>query len=108
MAVLHVGVSHMINPRRNTRGKVVVLCVCVLPHQLLHTWLIRCKQVAIRLFYGIIQVCIVWISLKMLRSKVLATFADHHGLLGFLTSSQSMKETAMASLTLGACAARLR
>ena len=36
---------------------------------------------------------------EMLCSKVLATFADHHmhGLLRFLTSSQSMKGTAMAS-----------
>ena len=36
-----------------------------------------------------------WISLQTLRSKVLVTFADHHGLLRFLTSSRSMKETAI-------------
>jgi hypothetical protein len=37
------------------------------------------------------------ISLITLCSKVIATFADHHGLLCFLTSSRSMKETATAS-----------
>ena len=34
-----------------------------------------------------------WISLQTFCSKVVVTFADHHGLLRFLTSSRSMKET---------------
>ena len=40
---------------------------------------------------SIFKVCIVWITLW---SKVLVIFADHHSLLCFLTSSQSIKETA--------------
>jgi hypothetical protein len=36
----------------------------------------------------------VWISLKTLCSKVLATFADHYCLLCLLMSSRSMKGTA--------------
>ena len=49
-------------------------------------------------FYGVFKICIVCISLKMLCSKVLATFADHLCLLCYLTSSPWTKETAMALL----------
>jgi hypothetical protein len=39
----------------------------------------------------------VWISLKTLHSKVLTTFADHRCLLRFLTSSQWINGTVIAS-----------
>ena len=79
------------------RVTVVVLCVCVCT-KLAATYLnymmkVRCHQA----FYAELNVCIVWMSLKTLRSKFLATFADHRCLLRFLTSSQWTKETVMAS-----------
>ena len=42
----------LINPRRMREGYGSSMCVCVslLSRQLLHTWLIRCKQGVIRLF----------------------------------------------------------
>ena len=55
------------------------------------------KQGAIRLFVVDIIIYIMWISLKMLYLKVLATFSDHHGFLHFLSSSCLMKETVAAS-----------
>ena len=59
---------------------------------------VQCAEAfALRFVYSALDVCIVWISLKMLCSEVLATFADHHGLLSFLTSSQWTIETTMAS-----------
>ena len=44
-----------INPRRmregyGSRSVCECVCVCLLSRQLLHTWLIRCKQGVIRLF----------------------------------------------------------
>ena len=60
---------------------------------LFYTLKTRCHK-AFRRRYNI---CIVWILSKMLCSKVIATFSDHHGLLRFLSSSRSMKETVAAS-----------
>ena len=37
--------------------------------------------------YGVLKICIVWISLKTPCSKVLATFTDHLCLVRFLTNS---------------------
>ena len=47
--------------------------------------------------YGIFKIRIVWISLKMLCSKILATFDDQSCLLHFLMSSQWTKETVIIS-----------
>ena len=52
---------------------------------------------------GLLNVCIVWISLILLCSKVLATFADHICLLHFLTISWWTKETAMISFKEDKC-----
>ena len=77
------------------RGTVVVLCVCVTTPAA--TYLVYMMKTRCHLaFYSIFKVCIVWISLKKFPSKVLATFADHYGLLR-LMNFRSMKETAMAS-----------
>ena len=46
---------------------------------------------------GTVVVLCVCLSVTMPAATVLATFADHHGLLRILTSFRSIKETAMAS-----------
>ena len=58
---------------------------------LVYTLKIRCHYA----FYGVLKI---WILLKTLYSEVLATFADHHGLLWSLMSSWSIKDTAIISL----------
>ena len=44
-----------------------------------------------------------WLSLKMLHSKVLASFADRYCLPRFLMSSQWTEQTAMASFQCKEC-----
>ena len=77
------------------RVTVVVICVCVSVCYR-NSCYIPCLYVEDKVPLGF---CIVWLLLKMLCSKVLATFADHLCLLCFLTSSRWTKGTAMASLT---------
>ena len=50
-----------------------------------------------RILYGVFQIFNVWLLLKMLCFKVLASFADHRSLPCSLTSSRWTKEPAMAS-----------
>ena len=50
---------------------------------LVYTSKTRCRRV----LYGVFKVFVVWLSLKTLRSKVLASFADCHCLPHFLMSS---------------------
>ena len=81
-----------------TRGTIVVLCVSVSVTMLAATYPIYTLKTGCHwAFHGCFKVCIVWISLKMLCSKVLVIFPDHHCPLHFLSSSRSMKETATAS-----------
>ena len=54
---------------------------------------VRCHKV----LYGVFKVYDMWLSLKTLHSKVLASFADHNCLSRFLMTSQWIEETAMAS-----------
>ena len=61
------------------RGTVVVLCVCVCVSlcvsvtALAATYLVYKSQVrCYKVPYGVVNVCIVWILLKMLCSKVMA------------------------------------
>ena len=83
----------------------VCVCVCVCVYVCYHaSCYVPGLYIAIKVplgflwhFKGTSYICIVLILLKTLRSKVLATFSDHHGLLRLLMSSLSMKETAMAS-----------
>ena len=44
-----------------------------------------------------------WLSLKMLHSNVLASFANHHSLLRFLMSFRWTEEIAMASFQREEC-----
>ena len=64
----------LINPRRmRRRVTVVILCVCVSVTMLAATYLVYTSQVRFRrVLYGIFKVLVVWLSLKMLRSRVLA------------------------------------
>ena len=76
----------------------VCVCVCVCYHASSATYLVytlktRCLQTS----YGVLKICIVWILLKTLCSKVLATFADHLPSSLLVTNSRRTKETAMAS-----------
>ena len=79
------------------RDTVVILRVCLsitMPAAtyLFYTSQVRCYEVS----YGISNVCRAWISLKMLHSKVLASFVDHNHLSRFLMSSPWGEEIAMA------------
>jgi hypothetical protein len=56
---------------------VVILSVCLsfttkYATYLVYTWKTRCHRV----LYGVFKVFVVWLSLKMLRSRVMASFAD--------------------------------
>ena len=65
-----------------TRGTVVVLCVSLSVTILAATYLIYTSKVrGHRILYGIFKILIVWLLLKMLHSKVLASFAEHDCLL---------------------------
>ena len=79
----------------------VCVCVCVSVAALPATYLVsmsqtRCCKVA----YRILIISIVWIYLKTLRSRVLASFAGRHHLPRSLTSFRWIKETVMVSFQL--------
>ena len=81
-----------------SRVTVVVPCVhlfvtMMATTYLLYTLKIRCHRV----LYGVFKVFFVWLSLKPLCSKVLASFADHDRLSRFLMNSLWTEETVMAS-----------
>ena len=100
-------IQHFIYPWRMHRRVTVVilsLCVCVCvcvclsvitksAAYLVCTSKTRCHRV----LYGVFKVFVMWLSLKTLRSRVLASFADCHCLPRFLMSSQWTEETAIAS-----------
>ena len=82
------------------RVMVIVMCVCVYLSiktlatvYLVYTSKIRCQRV----LYGVVKVFVMWLLLKTLCSKVLASFADHDRLSCFLMSSPWPEVTAMAS-----------
>ena len=50
-----------------------------------------------RVLYGVFKVFFMWLQLKMLHSKVLASFAHCHCLPRFVMSSQWAEETAVGS-----------
>ena len=61
------------------------------------TYLIYMSKIqCYRVLYGVFKVFVVWLLLKMFRSKVLASFADHDCLSRFLMSSPWTEETAIA------------
>ena len=86
----------LVNPQRMCEGMVVIRYVCV---SVCYKLKVRCHRV----LYGIFKVSVIWLSLKMLRSNVLASFVDHHCLPRSLTSSRQTKETAMASIQFEEC-----
>ena len=78
------------------RSRSVSVCVSVnslTATYLVYTLKIGCRQT----FHDDLNTCIVWIWLKTLCTKVLATVADHLCLLLFFTNSRWTNETAMAS-----------
>ena len=80
------------------RGTVVCLCVYLSVTTLAATYLIYTSKIRCpRVLYGIFQIFNVWLLLKMLCFKVLASFADHHSLPRSLMSTRWTKEPAMAS-----------
>ena len=68
-----------------------------MPRNLPLTSLIRQKQGVIEFFVVFSKVFVMWLSLKMLRSRVLASFAGHCGLPCSLVSFRWTNEIAMAS-----------
>ena len=98
---MHNLLEHIINPRCMREGYgscSVCLSVYLSVTKLAATYLdytlkFRCHQA----FCADLNICIMWISLKTLCSKVLARFADHLCLLSFWMNSQWTKEAAMAS-----------
>ena len=71
--------SLIINPRHMREGYGShSVCVCLSVTMLAATHLVFTSKVrCLRVPYGIFQICNVWLLLKMLCSKVLASFADH-------------------------------
>ena len=103
----------LVNPRRmRRRVTVVVLCVCVsvcLSVCLSVTtksaaYLIFTPQTKFyRVLYGVFNVFTVWLFLKMLRSRVMASFAGHRFLPRSLANFRRPNETAMTSFQLEKC-----
>ena len=104
------GALVLLNPwRMRCRVTVVILCVCVC------VCLSVCLSIAAksaaylvftlqtkfyRVLYGVFNVFTVWLSLKTLCSRVLASFAGHRCLPRSLASFQWTNEIAMASFQL--------
>ena len=74
---------------------ILCVCVCVSVTMLAATYLFYMLKT--RLF-GSFKIYIVWILLKMLCLKVLATFADHRCLLRFVSSSRSTRDDYFISI----------
>ena len=80
------------------------MCVCLSvttksATYLIYTW----KARYLRVLYGALKVFVMWLSLKMLRSRVMVSFAGHHRFLtpcGELAIFPSTKGTTMASFQL--------
>ena len=89
------------------RVTVVVLCVCVCVSVCLSVttksaaYLVFMSQTKFyRVVYGVFNVLTVWLSLKTLRSRVMASFAGHRFLPRSLANFRRPNETAMASFQL--------
>ena len=101
---VHVSVF---NPRRTRRrvtvlGLCVSVSVCLSVTMLAATYLVCKSQMKCHMvLYGVFNTCIVWILLKTLRSKVLASFAVHNCHSRFLTSSPLTEETVRDSFQQG-------
>ena len=97
---------NIINPRRmRRRVTVVVLCVCVSVCQSVTTksaaYLVSTSQTKFyRVLYGVFNVFAVWLFLKTLCSRVIASFAGHRFLPRSLANFRRPNETAMASFQL--------
>ena len=64
------------------------VCVCLSVTTLAAIYLVFTSKIrCLRVLYGVFQICNVWLLLRILCLKVLASSADHSGLPRFLTSS---------------------
>ena len=64
-----ITIINIINPQRMQLYSCSV-CVCLLSRQLLHTWFIRCKQGAIRLFTAFLKYeCVNFIENALFKSS---------------------------------------
>ena len=79
------------------------VCVFVTTLAITYLFFFTSKTMCLRVLYGVFQICNMWLLLKMLCSKVLASFTDHCGLPCPLTSSQWTKEPGMASYQCKEC-----
>ena len=84
------------------RRRVMVVILCVYMYLSVTTlatmYLIYMSKIwCHRIVYGVFKVFVMWLLLKTLCSKVLASFADHDCLSYFLMSSPWTEETVMAS-----------
>ena len=108
-------VASLVNPRHMREGYgsySVCVCICVSVTTLTATYLVcESKMWFYKVPYGVPNVCIVYISLKMLCSPALASFADAK-LLNFrystfylyVKSCMSSAYMVCMFLTIGACA----
>ena len=79
----------------------VCVCVCLCVTTKSAAYLIFTSPAKFyRVLYGVFNVFTVWLSLKMLRSRVLAPFSGHCRLPCSLASFQRTNETVMASFQL--------
>ena len=105
LVISRFGYKCVINPRRMCRRvTVVVLSVCLSittksAAHLVYALKSRCHRV----LFGVFKVFVVWLSLKTLCSKVLASFANRHCLPHFLTKSRRTEETVMGSFKCKEC-----
>ena len=84
----------VINPRRMREGYgsrvCVSVCLCIVFPALAATYLVyRCQVRCYRVPYGVTNVCIVWILLKLLCSRDMALFACHEDPRHFLLREDS-------------------
>ena len=95
------GPLSMFNPRRmRRRVTVVVLCVslCLSVTTKSVAYLVFTSQTKFyRFFCGVFNIFTAWLSLKMLRSRGMASFAGHHFLPRSLANFWRPNEIAMAS-----------
>ena len=77
------------------------MCVCLSVTMKSAAYLIFKSQTKFyRILYGFFNIFTVWLSLKTLRSRVLAPFGGHRRLPRSLVSFRRTNETAMASFQL--------
>ena len=87
-----------------SRPVCVCVCVCVSTTKSATYLVYTSKTKCHRVLYDVFKVFVVWLSLKTLCSRVLASFAGHHRLPCSPVTSRWTKETAVTSFQHEECA----